>query len=68
MAKMVMIRNSRWPLCPYMVKKFKRLLQNHRPDFADILRKCVASPYIKQLNISGQIENRSLVGRVNLGK
>ena len=53
----------------YGKKTFKRLLlQNHLPDFADILQKYVAPPYIKQLNISGRIENRSLVGRVDLGK
>ena len=38
LAKKVMIRNSRWPSCPYIVKTFNRLLQNHWADLADILQ------------------------------
>ena len=49
LAKKVMIRNSRWPPCPYIVKAFKRLLfQNQHTDMADILRKAYgAPPYMK---------------------
>ena len=54
LAKKIMIRNSRWPSCPYMVymvKIFKRLLlQNHQADLADILHEAYgALPYIKSL-------------------
>ena len=47
--KKVMIRNSRWLSCPYMVKTFKRrLLQNHHANLADILQEAHgAPPYIK---------------------
>ena len=70
LAKKVMIRNSRWPSCPYMVKEFKQLLfQNQWANLADILQEAYgAPPYIKSLKLFPSDDKQTLSGLGKFGK
>ena len=72
MAKMVLIQNSRWPPCPYMIKnRFKRLLlQNHRPIRLIFCRKHKGYLFIlkKTLKSFRSDHNRTRMGWVKLRK
>ena len=70
-AKNVMIRYSRGPPCPYMVKTiYKRLLlKNHWANLADILPEADGTPpYIKQLKLFRADDKQTFSGRGKFGK
>ena len=67
-AKMDMIRNSRWPFYIYKKKLSNNFFSRTTGPFWLIFAGSIRGTSLFSLNLSGRIENRHSMDGVNLGK